>query len=163
MSIFLVKNFTCLQDNGGCVYFSVKNFTWLQEKRGNPVTKAQPTKTTFRPEKFFRNVHAKPAKEQPPVMPQVLTRGNIDLDIDLSRSVLSKSEIKALVHMITWEVLTQIATEDRRSEWFWLWFWNHIQYLAKEAEENLNSVKSAQNNWAQKRDSTEIKCCDYML
>ena len=111
VSIFLVKNFTCLQNNGGRVYFSVKKFTSLQEKSGNPVTKAQPTTTTFRPEKFFRSVHAKPAKEQPPVMPQVLTRGNIDLD--LSRSVLSKSEIKALAHMITLEALTQIATEDR--------------------------------------------------
>ena len=109
----LVKNFACLQDNGECVYFLVKIFTSLQKKRGNPVTKAQPTITTFRPELFFRSVYAKTAKEQPTVEPQVLTRGIIDLDIDLSRSVLSKSEIKALVHMITLEALTKIATEDR--------------------------------------------------
>ena len=135
---FLVKNFACLQDQGVCVYFLVKNFTWLQEKRGNPVTKAQPTTTTFRPEKFFRNVHAKPAKEQPPVVPQVMTRGKIDL----SRSVLSKSEMKALVHMIALEALTQIATEDRQQKNFDSD--SYIQYLAKEAEENLNNIKLKQ-------------------
>ena len=110
VSIFLVKIFACLQGKGGYVYFLIKNFTLLQEKRGKPVIKAQPTTTTFRCKKFFRNVHTNPAKEQPVVVPPVLTRGKIDV----SRSVLSKSEKTALVHTITLEALTQIATEDRR-------------------------------------------------
>ena len=66
----------------------------------------------------------------------------------------------ALVHTITLEALTQIATEDRQRTDFDSD--SYIQYLAQEAEENLNNVKSKQLS-TKKIIKMQIKSCFYML